>query len=82
MLAKYAGKYELAPSIEVTVTVEDGRLMSQITGQPEVQLFAESETKFFLKVVDAQVEFFTDTGGAVTYLEIHQAGQNAKAMKK
>ena len=64
------------------MTVEGGRLMTQITGQPKFELFAESETKFFLKVVEAQVEFFTDASGAVTHLMIHQGGQETKAAKE
>jgi len=82
VLAKYAGTYELGPGVEVTMTVEGGRLLTQITGQPKFELFAESENRFFLKVVEAQVEFFTDASGAVTHLVIHQGGQETKAAKK
>jgi len=82
ILAKYAGTYALAPGVDATMTVEDGRLMTQLTGQPKFGLFAESETRFFLKVVDAQVEFFTDAGGAVTHLVIHQGGRDTKAARK
>jgi len=82
LLAKYAVTYELGPGMDATMTVEDGRLMTQITGQPKFELFAESETKFFLKVVEAQVEFFTDTTGAVTHLVIHQGGHETKAARK
>ena len=82
VLAKYAGTYELAPGVTVAMTVEDGKLMTQITGQPKFELFAESERKFFLKVIDAQVEFFTDAAGAVTHLVIHQGGRETKAVRK
>jgi len=82
VLARYAGTYELAPGAQVTMTVEGGRLMTQITGQPKLELFAESEAKFFLKVVEAQVEFFTDASGATTHLIIHQNGKETKAVKK
>jgi CubicO group peptidase (beta-lactamase class C family) len=82
VLARYAGTYELAPGEQVTMTVEGGRLMTQITGQPKLELFAESEAKFFLKVVEAQVEFFTDASGATTHLIIHQNGKETKAVKK
>jgi CubicO group peptidase (beta-lactamase class C family) len=82
VLAKYVGTYELAPGVEVTMTVEGGRLMTQITGQPKFELFAESETRFFLKVVDAEVEFFTDPGGAGTHLIIYQNGKETKAARK
>ena len=46
--------------------------MTQITGQPKFELFAETETRFFLKAIDAQVEFFTDGSDAVAHLVIHQ----------
>jgi hypothetical protein len=46
------------------------RLTKQLSGQQQRPIFAESETKFFLKVVDAQVEFFTDASGAVTHAVI------------
>jgi CubicO group peptidase (beta-lactamase class C family) len=82
LLAKYAGTYALGPGVDVTMTVEGGRLMTQITGQPKFELFAESETRFFLKVVEAQVEFFTDKNGTVTHLVIHQGGQETKALRK
>jgi CubicO group peptidase (beta-lactamase class C family) len=81
-LARYAGTYDMAGGAEVTMTVENGRLMTQITGQPKFELFAESDTRFFLKVVDAQVEFFADPAGKVTHLVIHQGGHDTKAMKK
>jgi CubicO group peptidase (beta-lactamase class C family) len=82
LLAKYAGTYELNPGSEVAMTVENGHLMTQITGQPKFELFAESNTLFFLKVVDAQAEFVTDVNGNVTYLVIHQGGRDTKATRK
>ena len=65
-MADYVGVYELAPGFEMTVTLEDGQLHVQATGQPRFPVFAESETKFFLKVVDAQVTFVRDESGEVT----------------
>jgi hypothetical protein len=64
------------------MTVKDGQLMAQATRQPKFPLFAESDTKFFLKVVDAQVEFFRDEKAAVTYMVLHQGGRVAKAARK
>jgi CubicO group peptidase (beta-lactamase class C family) len=82
ILADYAGTYELAPGFDLVVTLQGTQLMSQATGQPKVQLFAETETKFFLKVVDAQIEFFGDDKGAVTHLILHQSGRDMKAPRK
>jgi hypothetical protein len=64
------------------MTVENGQLMTQATGQPKFPMFAESETKFFLKVVDAQVDFLKDDKGNVTGLTLHQAGREMNAPRK
>ena len=70
----YAGRYELAPNFILTITREGDRLMAQATGQPQFELFPESETKFFLKVIDAKVTFVKDDSGKVTHLILHQGG--------
>jgi CubicO group peptidase (beta-lactamase class C family) len=82
ILAKYVGVYEVAPGFNLVMTLEDGNLMTQATGQPKFQLFAESDTKFFLKVVDAEVEFFKNANGEVTHLVLHQGGQDMTGTKK
>jgi CubicO group peptidase (beta-lactamase class C family) len=82
LLAEYVGTYELAPNFDLVVTLEGTQLMTQATGQEKVPVFAESDTKFFLKVVDAQIEFFRDTKGVVSYLMLHQGGQDTKAPRK
>ena len=80
VLEAYAGVYQLAPSFTITVTVEDGALHVQATGQPRFPIFAESEDFFFLRVVDAQVTF-TRTDGVVTGLVLHQGGADQPARK-
>ena len=61
---------------------EGDQLMLQATGQPKFELFAESETEFFLKVVDAQITFVKSTSGDVTELIVHQGGANQPAKKR
>jgi CubicO group peptidase (beta-lactamase class C family) len=82
VLGAYVGTYQLTPDFAIVVTFEGGQLMEQATGQPKFPLFAESETKFFLKVVDAEVEFFKNDKGEVTHLILHQGGQDQKGTKK
>ncbi len=82
ILQTYVGTYELAPGFDIVMTVEGGQLMTQATGQPKFPVFAESETKFFLKVVDAQLEFVKNDKGEVTHVILHQGGRDAKAPKK
>src|SRR5437016_11299581 len=53
----YAGQYELTPEFIITISREGDRFFAEATGQSKVEIFAESETKFFLKVVDAQLTF-------------------------
>ena len=82
VLAEYVGTYELTPNFSIVMTLEDGHLMTQATNQPKFPLFAESETMFFLRVVDAQVEFFKNDKGQVTHMVLHQGGHDAKGVKK
>jgi CubicO group peptidase (beta-lactamase class C family) len=81
ILNSYTGEYELAPNFKINIALENGQLVGQPTGQPKTQLFAESNTKFFLKVVDAQVEFNKDAQGAVESLTLFQNGREIKGKK-
>jgi hypothetical protein len=75
VLQRYVGRYQLAPTFIITITREDTRLFLQATGQPRLEIFAESERKFFLKVVDAQVTF--EDGRLI----LHQNGMDQPAKK-
>lgn len=78
----YVGEYEIAPGVTMNITRDADKLWVQATGQPRVQIFPESPTKFFLKVVDAQVTFVKDAAGRVTHLVLHQGGdREAKRIK-
>ncbi len=77
-ISKYVGTYELAPGANMMIRLVGDHLTTQLTGQQQFPIFAESETKFFLKVVDAQVEFFTDASGAVTHAVMYQNGRERK----
>jgi hypothetical protein len=81
ILATYVGTYELSPEFSIVVTLEDGALFAQPTGQGKAGLFPESEVDFFLRVVNAQVTFTKDGSGAVTGLVLHQGGRDQTARK-
>jgi hypothetical protein len=55
--------------------------MGQFTRQPKVEFYPEAETKFFLKVVDAQVEFVKDDSGKVTGIIVFQGGRSLPGKK-
>lgn len=81
LLGRYTGEYELMPGFSIVVTNEDGHLMGQATGQPKLELFAESEATFFLKAVDAQIIFELDGTGKVSALTLLQGGQKLPGKK-
>jgi CubicO group peptidase (beta-lactamase class C family) len=82
ILAAYAGTYELSPTFSLVVRVEDGHLVTQATGQGSVPMLAESETKFFPQFFDAEIEFYKDDQGHVSYLLLRQNGHETKARKR
>lgn len=81
VLNKYVGEYELAPTFKITVTQVNGALKAQATGQPQFDLFAKTESIFFLKVVEAQVEFVKNAKGEVESLILHQNGRDVPGKK-
>jgi CubicO group peptidase (beta-lactamase class C family) len=74
VLDGYLGKYQLAPNFVLTISRSGDQLMAQATGQPQLALFAESETTFFPKVIDLKITFVKDETGKVTHLILHQGG--------
>jgi CubicO group peptidase (beta-lactamase class C family) len=74
LLQSYTGKYNFAPQVFLTVTLENGLLFVQLTGQPKFQIYPESQNKFFLTVVDAEVEFVKNETGQVSKAVLYQNG--------
>jgi CubicO group peptidase (beta-lactamase class C family) len=79
-LKQYAGKYQIAPSFALTVTINGGQIFAQATGQPAIEIFSSETDKFYLKVVDAQIKF-TRENGTVTGLVLYQNGREMPAKK-
>ena len=82
ILASYAGEYELRPGFIITIRHDGARLFAQATGQPEFEIFAESEAEFFLKVVDAQISFVSSEDGGAPSLVLHQGGRDSPGKRK
>ena len=57
--ADLAGRYDYKTAV-LTVTVEDGHLYTQLTGQQKFEVFPSAPDEFFWKVTDAQVTFLRD----------------------
>jgi hypothetical protein len=82
VLKTYVGEYELRPDWILTVTLEDGSLWGQPTNQQKRQIFAESETKFYLKDLPVSFEFQKDDKGTVTGVHMVQEGRGERDLKK
>lgn len=79
-LDRLTGVYELEPGFQLTITHEGTHLYMQATGQGPAEAFAVSETRFFFKVVDAEIEFTID-GGRASVLTLHQGGLTMAARR-
>jgi serine-type D-Ala-D-Ala carboxypeptidase/endopeptidase len=80
LLETYVGEYQLARTFFITVTREGNALFLQAIGQTKLPLYAESETEFFLKAVDAQITLVRGDHG-VSGLILHQSGRNTPCRK-
>jgi CubicO group peptidase (beta-lactamase class C family) len=81
ILKQYLGTYELQPGFEIEVTSAGSQLFAQATGQARFELFASKPGSFFLKVVEASIDFNKDTNGKITSLTLHQGGRDMEGKK-
>ncbi len=81
ILAMYVGAYELNAEMTLEITLEDGGLFIEPTGQGRFPLFPESEQDFFTRVADVQISFTKDGTGLVDGLILHQGGRRRTAAK-
>jgi CubicO group peptidase (beta-lactamase class C family) len=81
LLQTYVGRYEFGPGMLMTITRGGNQLFGQLTGQGSIPIYPESETEFFMRVVDAQITFRTDTQGRVNALVLHQLGRDQLAQR-
>jgi CubicO group peptidase (beta-lactamase class C family) len=80
-LERYVGDYDLQGE-RFSITREDDKLFAQLSIQPKLRIYPENETKFFYRVVDAQIAFETDEQGEVTGLTLHQFGRELTGKRK
>ncbi|HMQ68675.1 MAG TPA: serine hydrolase [Ignavibacteria bacterium] len=75
VLKNYEGEFELQPGFNLKIFLENGELFIQATGQQKLKLYAENTNKFFLKEVDAQVEFIQESDNKFNKLLFTQGQQ-------
>jgi hypothetical protein len=80
-LAEYEGVYPLGPQARFTIVRRGDHLWTQLTGQAFLKLFPhETEDRFFLKVVAAELQFHRENGKIVS-LTNHQNGRELTVKK-
>ena len=80
VLDSYTGSYEMQAGRVLTVTRAGDRLLLQPPGGQPLEVFAESETKFFAKEAPIGITFVKDGSGKVVEAVLHQNGD--RPMKK
>lgn len=71
----YVGEYEVGPGFVMRVFREGDKFMTQATGQPQFEIFPESETTFYPRAFVAKLTFVKDADGKVTGILIAQGGR-------
>lgn len=79
-LDAFVGRYELAPNFILSFFVEDGKLRTQATNQPKLDLKAESATEFSVVGVPARVQFDMD-GMKAKSVTLFQNGRQMTAKR-
>ncbi len=82
VLERYVGLYQLAPGVMFTITREEDRLYAQLTGQDRYRIYAASDTRFFYRAVEAEIEFELSGSGKVQRLVLYQNGRVLPAWRQ
>ncbi len=82
-LEKYIGVYEYVdyPDVKLVIEKADGMLIAQLTGQGQFTVYPQSETQFFTKIVEADLNFEMGEDGSINGAEINQSGQQFRFRK-
>ena len=80
VLTRFVGVYRMPNGDPMAVALDGAQLTAKLDGQPALAIFPQSETMFFLKAVDAQIEFPEEDGSAKSsQLTLHQNGRDMTA---
>jgi CubicO group peptidase (beta-lactamase class C family) len=77
----YVGEYELAPGFVLRVFRDGDRLMTQATGQNQIEIFAEADGSFNPRTFPAKLTFIKDPDGKVTSVKLTQGGRETIGKK-
>lgn len=81
MVSELAGKYEIGSGVVYEVSIENRQLFGALTGQPKLELLAESQFVFFTRVPAAIYVFLRDRTGKISQLLFVQDGRVTAAKR-
>lgn len=80
-LSQFEGTFKIRPGFYITLTKVDNRLSAQISGQEENQAKHLGKAKYYIKALDANIEFIPDSDGDFNTLKIFQSGRTVIAVR-
>jgi D-alanyl-D-alanine-carboxypeptidase/D-alanyl-D-alanine-endopeptidase len=80
-LGTFVGQYQLAPKFIVTISLNNGHLYAQASGQQQFEIFPEGPRVFFAKLVEITIDFEAGPQGEATALVLHQNGRDTTAKR-
>jgi len=78
----YVGSYEVAPGVDLVITVKEGTLMLKPPGQGPIGITAFDDGTFGIPLAGAVIEFEGDPSTGVTALNMIQAGNTTHGKRK
>lgn len=81
ILKDYVGVYEISPQVMLNISLDQGKLFTQVGARPKNELCPESEAGFFLKIADVRVVFERNDRGRVLQAVIRQGASDMIAKK-
>jgi len=75
-LARFAGVYDLGPTLSLTIAVAGDGLTSQVNGQPAgglmYQGIQDSHPRFYIPSLNFEIEFVPTADGSIASLVAHK----------
>lgn len=81
VLARYVGTFKLNEEMNIVVRVSGTKIIAQATGQGEIEIFAESDTRFFARVAPIVMIFGDVSNGKAASFILEQGGAKLTARR-
>jgi CubicO group peptidase (beta-lactamase class C family) len=78
IVSRLTGDYQIFPQFVLTVRADGDKLLVHATGQPELRVYPDSDTKWRYKIVDAQLTFELPKKGPAAAVTLRQNGRDMR----